>query len=107
MRFAPKAGNGWRSRSIFLPATRTVAITSARWCNFRLITRRAAPTKLSHHCLFPDQVDHGAQGGGYMPTSGIIERQIPALGGNSGCAASPINVSGQRSGSAEDNDIEK
>ena len=42
---------------------------------FGLITRRATPTSFSHQCLFSDQVDHSAQPGGYIPTSGIIERQ--------------------------------
>jgi hypothetical protein len=47
-----RLGNDWKSRSIFLMATIAVAITSARWWNFRSVTRRATPTS-------------------FLPTSGI------------------------------------
>ena len=47
-RSSPKAGHGWKSRSIFLAATLTVAITSARWWNVRLITPRAPPTSFAN-----------------------------------------------------------
>src|SRR5258706_75505 len=53
----------------------TEALATALVALEQLPPKRATPTSFSPQCLFSNQVDHSAQPGGYMLTSGIIERQ--------------------------------
>src|SRR5260370_42140937 len=56
----------------------TEALATALVALEQLPPKRATPTSFSPQCLFSNQVDHSAQPGGDIPTSGIIERQARA-----------------------------